>query len=129
MAGKKKEKCELSSGKPWGGRREKSGFPAKWSSKTKLVRIPERLESAVMEYARRLDREEIEPTLDNSPDAVKNSAITEDLRQKEQTLRAIESILERWHNEATQHKQTSPRWIKVSELIRELFTELRSPWL
>jgi hypothetical protein len=129
MAGKKKEQCELSSEKQWGGRREKSGFPAKWSSKTKLVRIPERLESAIIEYAHRLDRGETEPTPDNSNDTVKNSTITEDYRQKEQTLAAIESILERWHTEATHHKQTSPRWVKVNELIRELFTELRSPWL
>jgi hypothetical protein len=129
MAGKKKEQCDLSSGKLWGGRRKKSGFPAKWSSKTKLVRIPEKLESAIMEYAHKLDEEDTGQNPDNINATVKNPTINEDLRQKDQTLKAIESILERWHTEATQHKPTSPRWVKVNVLIRELFTELRSPWL
>lgn len=129
MAGKKKRECNLNSDKKWGGRRENSGFTAKWNSKTKLVRIPEKLESAIIDYAHRLDRGEIEVTPDNSNDIAETSEKLEELHQKEQTLAAIESILERWHTELNKRNITSPRWAKVHELIQELFTELHSPWL
>lgn len=58
MAGKKKELCNLTPGKKWGGSRPRSRRRSWKSGKTKTIRIPEALAETILDIAEKIDRGE-----------------------------------------------------------------------
>lgn len=130
MAGKKKRLCTPNPDKKWGGKRQNSGFKPKWQhSPTKLIRIPEPLETDILELAHALD-ENKQPKKSGmlQPDN-QNSKTNEEIRQMQNTLEAVEATIKKWREEMGKHNANSPRWKKANQLLQELESDVFTQWL
>jgi hypothetical protein len=96
---------------PRGGHRDNAGRKSEWvsSSKTRPIRVPDWMADKVLDFAQKLDSEEIIDNVQNQ-----NSQIYENTEVKN-----IRSILQDWNDRAS-GKETSPRWKNVSTLIEEI---------
>lgn len=136
MAGKKKYRCNINPEKQWGGKRENSGFPAKWKSgNSKPLRIPENLHEAVLAYAHALDDGQQPEAASSDLQSImlpvngSETASAEEIRQMRLTLEAMRSTLGQWREELKHHNLQSPRWKKASDLLEALERHLHTRWL
>jgi hypothetical protein len=96
---------------PRGGHRDNAGRKSEWvsSSQTRPIRVPEWMADKVLDFARKLDNEEIIDSVQNQNSQGHEDKLAESLR----------SMLQEWSDRAS-GKETSPRWKNASTLIEEI---------
>jgi hypothetical protein len=101
---------------PRGGHRDNAGRKSEWasSSQTRPIRVPDWMADKVLEFARKLDNEEIIDNVQNQ-----NSQ-----GQEHEALKSIKLLAQDWSDRAS-GKEASPRWKNVSTLVEEINEALK----